>query len=130
MANFDNVFTKKYRRWNKEGKKDFNALKSSMKTKKKARAERKRKKQLEKQAQKEVQAEIKKQETVQPEIKKQETIQEIKTQKSEKPTDIIQPLDFEDQSLFDPVYIKKHKKNNLTGEYDPSRPPLRDYDKL
>ena len=29
MANFDNIFTKKYRRWYKEGQKDFDGLKSN-----------------------------------------------------------------------------------------------------
>ena len=33
----------------------------------------------------------------------------------------------EDQSLYTPVNIQKTKKNNLYGEFDNSRPPLRDY---
>ena len=33
----------------------------------------------------------------------------------------------EDQSLYPPIEINKTKKNNLYGEFDNSRPPLRDY---
>ena len=125
MGNFDNIFTKKHRRWSREGKKDFNALKGKFKKGRARRAERRVEKQAQKQVQKQVQAEIKQQKTVQPQTK---VIQpETKIQD---PTKIIQPLDFEDQSLFDPVYIKKHRKNNLYQDYDVTRPPLRDYDKL
>lgn len=120
MANFDNIFTKKYRRWNKEGKKDFNALKSNMSGKAKNRRQRRAEKRIEKQARKEVQAELQQQKTKV--IETETTIQD--------PTKVIQPLDFEDQSLFDPVYIKKHRKNNLYRDYDVIRPPLRDYDRL
>ena len=84
---------------------------------KQRRAERK----VEKQARKQVQAEVKRQEV--------QVIEPTKI-KQEDPTKIIQPLDFEDQSLFDPVYLKKHRKNNLYDDYDSLRPSLRDYDKL
>ena len=50
--------------------------------------------------------------------------------KTDNSTEIIQPLDFEDQSLFEPVNIKRNFKNRLYGDYDPSRPPLRGYDRL
>ena len=33
----------------------------------------------------------------------------------------------EDQSLYTPLNIQKTRKNNLYGEFDNSRPPLRDY---
>ena len=123
MANFDNIFTKKYRRWNKEGKKDYNALKSNIGGKVENSKQRRAERKAEKQAKKQVQAEIKQQE-----VKISEPVTtEIK---QEDPTKIIQPLDFEDQSLFDPVYLKRHRKNNLYGDYDPTRPELRDYDKL
>ncbi len=46
------------------------------------------------------------------------------------PTKIIQPLDFEDQSLFEPVNMRRIWRNNLYGDYDPERPELRDYDRL
>ena len=123
MANFDNIFTKKYRRWNKEGKKDFNALKSNVSGKAKKYKQRRAERKVEKQAKKQVQAEIKRQQVQTVEPKYTET-------KQVNPTKIIQPRDFEDQSLFDPFYLKRHKKNNLYGNYDPSRPELRDYDKL
>ena len=121
MANFENIFTKKYRRWNKEGKKDFNAFKSNVGGKVENSKQRRAERKVEKQARKQVQAEVKRQEA--------QVIEPTKI-KQEDPTKIIQPLDFEDQSLFDPVYLKKHRKNNLYGDYDPSRPELRDYDKL
>ena len=35
--------------------------------------------------------------------------------------------ELEDQSLYIPIDIKKTKTNNLYGEFDNSRPPLRDY---
>ena len=132
MGNFDNVFTKKYRRWKKEGKKDFNSVKSNIKNGSKKRKQRRAIKRTETQAKKQVQAEIKREETKQIQtIEKTNVKTEVKSEvKPNASTNIIQPLDFEDQSLFDPVYIKKHRKNNLYGEYDVSRPPLRGYDKL
>ncbi|MBR1776313.1 hypothetical protein IJ750_04490 [bacterium] len=111
MGNFDNVFTKKYRRWGKEGKKDYEAFKNKIDSK----ATKIKQNNQQRREQKQVKAE----QYVNPNV-------EIK----DSPTKIIQPLDFEDQTLFDPVYIKRHKKNNLYGEFDPSRPPLRDYDRL
>lgn len=126
MANFDNIFTKKYRRWYKEGKKDFDGLKSNTSNRvdkiKESNKKRQEKRQEKQQAKKQVQAEIKTQENT---VK-----QGVKEIKQDNPTNIIQPLDFEDQSLFDPVYIKKHKKNLLYKEYEPVRPVLRDYDDL
>ena len=123
MGNFDNIFTKKYRRWYKEGRKDFDGLKSNTGNKiqksKEKRAENKARKEKAK-AEKEVQKQL--------EVKAEPyTKTKVKT---DNPTEIIQPLDFEDQSLFDPVNIKRHWKNRLYGDYDPARPQLRDYDKL
>ena len=118
MGNFDNIFTKKYRRWYKEGKKDFDGFKSNTgknvqsakdhyNASKARRAEQKR-------------------------IREEQYQQKVKEGKVQdnSPTKIIQPLDFEDQSLFDPVNMRRIWKNNLYGEYDPDRPELRDYDKL
>ena len=117
MANFDNIFTKKYRRWNKEGKKDFDGLKSNIGSKKQRmkdnrakRAERKRQRQVEK-------------------IQQTQTIQKQRVDTSS-PTKIIQPLDFEDQSLFEPVNMRRIWRNRLYGDYDVDRPELRDYDRL
>lgn len=130
MADFDNIFTKKYRRWYKEGKKDFDGLKSNTGKKvqksKKRRAENRAKREqakTEKQIQK--QLEVKAEPYKETRVKTNET--KIKTNN---PTEIIQPLDFEDQSLFDPVNIKRHWKNRLYGDYDQTRPQLRDYDRL
>ena len=33
----------------------------------------------------------------------------------------------EDESLYEPIEIQKTRKNNLYGEFDQARPPLRDY---
>ena len=33
----------------------------------------------------------------------------------------------QDESLYQPINLKKTRKNNLYGDFDPSRPPLRDY---
>ena len=120
MANFDNVFTKKYRRWAKEAPKDFDGLKSNVgKAKEKYdlnRAEKqKTKTEVKAEEYKDTQTTV-----VNPSVK-------VKTENG---TKIIQPLDFEDQSLFDPVYLKRTKKNTLYGDYDPTRPELRDYDRL
>ena len=122
MGNFDNIFTKKYRRWYKEGKKDikgfgrntsdkYNSAKEHYNESKARRAEKKR-----------VKAEQYTETYDNP-------YKEIKT-KDDNPTKIIQPMDFEDQSLFEPVNMKRIWKNKLYGEYDPDRPDLRDYDRL
>ena len=116
MANFDNIFTKKYRRWYKEGQKDFDGLKSNTGNKIDSAKERRKIKKEEKESKKIEQKKVR--------------AEQYKEVPADSPTKIIQPLDFEDQSLFDPVYIKKHKKNNLYGDYDVTRPPLRDYDRL
>ena len=117
MANFDNIFTKKYRRWNKEGRKDFDALKSNTGNKIDSAKERRYMRQQEKKAKKEEQ------------IKKKAEYTQIK-QTEDNPTKIIQPLDFEDQSLFEPVNMRRIWRNKLYGEYNPDKPELRDYDKL
>ena len=117
MANFDNIFTKKYRRWYKEGQKDFDGLKSNTGNKIDSVKERRRIRKEEKQAQKAEQLKVKEQYT------------EIK-QTEDNPTKIIQPLDFEDQTLFEPVNLRRIWRNKLYGEYNPDKPELRDYDKL
>lgn len=138
MANFDNVFTKKYRRWRKEGQKDYegfkkntgeavdtakqkvNDTKQHIEEKRKERAERK------------VEAQAKKAEKAKLEAEKKaaETVNEA-APALDKSTKIIQPLDVDkEQTLFEPPDIRKHRRNRLFGEYDPTQPPLRDYDKL
>ena len=144
MGNFDNVFTKKYRRWHKEGSKDYNAAKTKVdntiedtkekynnyKEERKQKAiERAKEKELQKQL--EVKAEpilenkqnIEIQEPVSKSVEtsaKEKNIFNINFKKQEIET-------LEDQSLYQPLDIKKTKKNNLYGEFDNSRPPLRDY---
>ena len=124
MANFDNVFTKKYRRWAKEAPKDFDGLKANVgRAKEKYDMNKAEKQKAKMEAKKEVKAE---------EYKDTQTtvISPSAKIKTENGTKIIQPLDFEDQSLFDPVYLKRTKRNTLYGDYDPTRPELRDYDRL
>ena len=111
MANFDNIFTKKYRRWYKEGLKDIDGFKSNTGNKIDSAKERHYIKQEEKKA------------------KQQEQLKEIKPD-VDNPTKIIQPLDFEDQSLFEPVNMRRIWRNKLYGEYNPDKPDLRDYDRL
>ena len=114
MGNFDNIFTKKYRRWYKEGRKDFDGLKSNTGNKidsaKQHYKESKAKRAEQKRAREAQYKEI--------------------SPKTDSPTKIIQPLDFEDQSLFEPVNMHRIWKNKLYGDYDPDRPELRDYDRL
>ena len=114
MGNFDNIFTKKYRRWYKEGKKDLDGLKSNTSKNVNSAKDHYRERKAQRKEQKRLRAEQYKE--VQP--------------KTDSPTKIIQPLDFEDQSLFEPVNMQRIWKNRLYGEYDPSRPELRDYDRL
>lgn len=126
MSNFDNIFTKKYRRWYREGSKDFSGLKSNTGNKIDSAKERRKIRREEKQAQKAAQMEVKAEKYQGTEVQSTDT-NKIKT---DNPTKIIQPLDFEDQSLFEPVNMRRIWKNRLFGDYDTDRPPLRDYDKL
>ena len=118
MSNFDNIFTKKYRRWYKEGKKDYNGLKSNTGNKVDSIKENRKNKRLQKQ-EKQMQKQV--------QYKTETSTQKINT---DTPTNIIQPLDFEDQSLFEPVNMKRIWRNRLFGDTETDRPPLRDYDKL
>ena len=68
-------------------------------------------------------------EDIEEQIKKKAEYTQIK-QTEDNPTKIIQPLDFEDQSLFEPVNMRRIWRNKLYGEYNPDKPELRDYDKL
>ncbi len=114
MGNFDNIFTKKYRRWRKEGKKDFDGLKSNTGDIFRSAKEHYNESKAKREEQRRVRAEQYK--NVQP--------------RNDSPTKIIQPLDFEDQSLFEPVNMKRIWRNKLYGDYDTNRPELRDYDRL
>ena len=114
MGNFDNIFTKKYRRWYKEGLKDIDGLKSNTNKKVKSAKEHYNESKARREERRRVKA---------------EQYKDVKPS-SDNPTKIIQPLDFEDQSLFEPVNMKRIWRNKLYGEYDPDRPELRDYDRL
>ena len=143
MGNFDNVFTKKYRRWHKEGGKDyavaksrvnakiddtkekFNETKENTKSKWQQYKEEKQKRAEEKALKKQQEAEAKLNSKLEV---KAEPVEEIK----ELQEDGIHNINYkkpalEDQSLYEPIDIQKTKKNNLYGEFDSSRPPLRDY---
>lgn len=139
MGNFDNVFTKKYRRWHKEGGKDYavaksrvdaqiantkdkiNETKENTKTKynqfKEERAQRAQEKALQKQL--EVKAE--------PVISKPAQVDSPKVENNVHNINFKKSTVLEDQSLYTPLNIQKTRKNNLYGEFDNSRPPLRDY---
>ncbi len=149
MANFDNVFTKKYRRWHKEGGKDYNAAKTKVNntiedTKEKYNNYQEERKQraLEKAKEKELQKQL--------EVKAEPVLEPIKAEPAQtEPETVTKPeikepvkqeknifninfkkkpaAELEDQSLYIPIDIKKTKTNNLYGEFDNSRPPLRDY---
>ena len=139
MASFDNVFTKKYRRWHKEGSKDYNAVKTKVdaqiadtkekfnETKEKTKS--KYQKFKEKQQQKKEEKELQKKLEVKAEpVKKETKFVQINTVEDKNIHNINykKPV-LEDQSLYIPIDIQKTKKNNLYGEFDSTRPPLRDY---
>lgn len=134
MGNFDNVFTKKYRRWYKEGSKDYdvaktrvdakitdtkekiNETKENTKTKYNNFKQERKEKALQKQL----------------EVKAEPVMSEPTQVVSPKVENNVHNINFkkytqEDQSLYTPVNIQKTRKNNLYGEFDNSRPPLRDY---
>ena len=133
MGNFDNVFTKKYRRWNKEGQKNYNAAKTRVDAKisdvkdkynqlKEERKQRVEEKALQKQL--DVKAEpvidnVK--ESVGSTSDIENNIQNINYKKpvGKKVNDI--------ETTYEPINIQKSKKNNLYSDIDNSRPALRDY---
>ena len=132
MANFDNIFTKKYRRWYKEGRKDFDGLKSNTGNKIDSARERRRIKREEKKAKQEAEMRVRAEQCKETDCTQPQQ-QQPKDQTQPKvnnPTKIIQPLDFEDQSLFEPVNMKRIWRNKLYGDYDTDRPQLRDYERL
>ena len=135
MGNFDNVFTKKYRRWRKEGGKDLRASGSNIKNKVNSTKKNRNKKRLEAAQRKAVKAEqarqveqVKKEVKAEPVKESQKTVetgvQNINYKTQAKPV-----AKSNNQSLYDPIDIKKTKKNTLYGEYDNTRPKLRDYTK-
>ena len=137
MGNFDNVFTKKYRRWHKEGGKDYAVAKSRVdaqiantkekindtkeKTKsryqqfKEDRAQRAQEKALQKQL------EVKAEPVIESNSAVKQTVQENNVQ------NINYKKNLDNQSLYTPINIQRTRKNNLYGNFDNTRPPLRDY---
>lgn len=137
MGNFDNVFTKKYRRWHKEGGKDYAVAKSRVdaqiantkekindtkeKTKsryqqfKEDRAQRAQEKALQKQLEVKAEPVMENNSATKPAVQ-ENNIQNINYKKN-----------LDDQSLYTPINIQRTRKNNLYGNFDNTRPPLRDY---
>lgn len=137
MGNFDNVFTKKYRRWHKEGGKDYAVAKSRVdaqiantkekindtkeKTKsryqqfKEDRAQRAQEKALQKQLEVKAEPVMENNSATKP-AAQENNIQNINYKKNS-----------DDQSLYTPINLQRTRKNNLYGNFDNTRPPLRDY---
>ena len=137
MGNFDNVFTKKYRRWHKEGGKDYAVAKSRVDSKiantkekindtkektksryqqfKENRAQRAQEKALQKQL------EVKAEPVIESNSAVKQTVQENNVQ------NINYKKNLDNQSLYTPINIQRTRKNNLYGNFDNTRPPLRDY---
>ncbi len=133
MGNFDNVFTKKYRRWHKEGQKNYNAAKTRVDAKindakdkynqiKEERKQKAEEKALQKQLDVKAEPVIEKvQESSVSKPMNENDIQNINYKKTidRKESDI--------ETTYEPINIQRSKKNNLYSEVDNSRPSLRDY---
>ena len=133
MGNFDNVFTKKYRRWHKEGSKDYAVAKSRVdaqiaNTKEKINDTKERTKKRYQQlkddrAQKAQEKALQKQLEVKAEPVKAEPVKATETNIH----NINNVKKLQDENLYNSIDIRKTRKNNLYGDTDTSRPPLRDY---
>lgn len=136
LGNIDNVFTKKYRHLGKEydkvyvkKKAEYEVFKEDTKVKiedkkaqfKQAQEERKARK-LEKKIEKQNQAKL--------EVEaKPVGINEIKNKVQNGANNVKEAIFIkkEAEPVIEPIEIKRTKKNNLYGDYDVNRPPLRDY---
>ena len=142
MGNFDNVFTKKYRRWHKEGGKDYNVAKTRVEnqvsiTKEKINAAKEKSQERARQRQEKRALELQEKELqkqlevkAEPVLESKQTITpqtKINIREENNIKDINYRKYNEDQSLYMPVIIQKTKKNNLFGNFDNTRPKLRDY---
>ncbi len=132
MGNFDNVFTKKYRRWHKEGGKDYAVAKSRVdaqitNTKDKINAAKENTKSKYQQF-KDNQQQKSQKKALQQQLEVK--AEPIKTE-TKLPENGIHNINYKkpalDESLYQPIDVKKTRKNNLYGNFDTSRPPLRDY---
>ena len=133
IGNIDNVFTKKYRHLSKEYDKVYAQKKAqtedfidSQKVKHNERKQRwAAKKQEQQKAKLEVQAKQVYDEAQYLNKINSETVNNDSMVKKA----VFKSGNKEDQSLFDSIDIRKTRKNNLFGDYDFSRPYLRDYTK-
>lgn len=134
LGNIDNVFTKKYRHLGKEydkvyikKKADYEVFKEDTKVKinekkeqfKQAQQERKERS-LEKKNQAKLEVEAKPVGINEIKNKVQNSTNNVKNAIFIKKEPAVEPV-------IEPIEIKRTKKNNLHGDYDTNRPPLRDY---
>jgi hypothetical protein len=134
IGNIDNVFTKKYRHLGKEYDKVYAQKKEQtgsfidrQKTKYNEYKLRRAERQAEQQRTK---LEVKAKQV----YEEAQNINKINSTIKESPANPVKdavykttPLD--DQSLFDPIEIRRTRRNNLYGDYDYGKPYLRDYTK-
>lgn len=133
MGNIDNVFTKKYRHYRKEAGKMYNKSKDNTVEfidEQKVKYNEYKTKRAEQQAEEQkTKLEVK----AQPVYEEAERLNKINSVETDE-TKCIKSAVFkfngkDDQSLFEPVDIKKTRKNRLLEGYDSDQPELRDYTK-
>lgn len=126
MGNIDNVFTKKYRHLGKEYDKIYVKKKADYEVfKEDTKVKIDKKKEQFKQAQQE-RKERKNQATLEVEAKPV-GINEIKNKVQNGANNIKEAIFIKKEPQIEPIEIKRTRKNNLYGDYDVNRPPLRDY---
>ena len=148
IGNFDNNITKKYRHWGKESKKVYNETKENV-----GQAIDTTKENLEETSQKIITGVNTAKDKVQEQIEKQrakkqlESKLEVKAEPATQNTGLLnipflknKPINEEGNtqdinyymepdlySVYEGIDIKRTKKNNLYGQYDSTKPELRDY---
>lgn len=137
IGNIDNVFTKKYRHLGKENRKIYTQkkerTKAAMERRKVKRNEAKQQRAERKAEQQRAKLEVKAKPIFEEasnlnKINSVEPVESNSTPKKVKNT--VYKTNNGDQSMFDSIDIRKTRKNNLFGDYDPDKPYLRDYSKL
>ena len=133
IGNIDNVFTKKYRHLGKEYNKVYAQKKEQTTTfvdKQKTKYNEAKQKRAERKVeQQRTKLEVK----AKPVFEEAATLNKINSVDNSSPKNIkntVYKTNDGDQSLFDSIDIRKTRKNNLFGDYDPDKPYLRDYSKL
>lgn len=135
FGNIDNVFTKKYRGYRTGSQNFYNkSKKSTAEFREERRVKRNERKiqKAEKQAEEQkAKLEVKAQPVYEEAIK----LNKIDSVSSGDDSKLIKSTVYKtegsgDQSLFDPIEIKKTRRNNLFGGYNSDKPDLRDYSKL